>query len=265
LTESGRTDRISESLRIIREGEKQGIILRMIGGLAVRAHCEDLEFCEREYGDVDLVALGKQVVKIRSTFDSLGYSEDLSTTRSTDGTQLLFRQDDSQDHVDVFLDKLRMEHTIDLRDRLQIEDRTISVSDIIITKLIIHVMNEKDYRDIFTIMKDMELGREDRPGVINVSYLASICSKDWGLFQDINSKIDECLQVMSHYNFSQPESDLIRTRFQSIKEAMDSEPKSLKWKMRSLMGSRIAVRDIVEEEDLQVTDLSSELSKSKGR
>ena len=233
----------------------------MIGGLAVRAHCEDLEFCEREYGDVDLVALGKQVVKIRLTFDSLGYTEDLSVARSTDGTRLLFHRDDSQDHVDVFLDKLRMEHTIDLRNRLQIEDRTISVSDIIITKLIIHVMNEKDYRDIFTIMKDLELGQEDRQGVINVNYLASICSKDWGLFQDITSKIDECLQVMSHYNFNQSESDLIRDRFLSIRDAMESEPKSLKWRLRSLLGTRIAIRDTVEEEELQVTDLSSELTK----
>ena len=233
----------------------------MIGGLAVRAHCEDLEFCEREYGDVDLVALGKQVVKIRLTFDSLGYTEDLSVARSTDGTRLLFHREDSQDHVDVFLDKLRMEHTIDLRNRLQIEDRTISVSDIIITKLIIHVMNEKDYRDIFTIMKDLKLGQEDRQGVINVNYLASICSKDWGLFQDITSKIDECLQVMSHYNFNQSESDLIRDRFLSIRDAMESEPKSLKWRLRSLLGTRIAIRDTVEEEELQVTDLSSELTK----
>ncbi|MGY5852923.1 MAG: hypothetical protein RTU92_05090 [Candidatus Thorarchaeota archaeon] len=265
MTKSGKIDRISESLRIIQEGQKHGAVLRMIGGLAVRAHCEDLEFCEREYGDVDLVALGKQVVKIRSTFVSLGYSEDLSVARSTDGTRLLFHRNDLEDHVDVFLDKLRMEHTIDLRDRLQIEDLTITVSDVIITKLIIHVMNEKDYRDIFTIMKDMEMGHEDTPGLINVNYIASVCSKDWGLFQDITSKIDECLQVMSHYNFSQPESDLIRTRFLSIKESMEREPKSLKWKLRSLMGTRIAIRDVVEEENLQVTDLSSELSKSKNK
>ncbi len=235
----------------------------MIGGLAVRAHCEDLEFCEREYGDVDLVALGKQVVKVRSTFESLGYSEDLSVARSTDGTRLLFHRDDSEDHVDVFLDKLRMEHVIDLRGRLQIEDLTISVSDIVITKLIIHVMNEKDYRDIFTIMKDMKIGQDDTPGVINVNYLASICSQDWGLFQDIVSTIEECLQVMGHYNFSQSDADLIQTRFLSIKEAMESEPKSIKWKLRSLLGNRIAIRDIVEEEDLQVTDLSSELSKTE--
>ena len=130
-------DRINESLRIIKEGQKNDVVLRMIGGLAVRAHCEDLEFCEREYGDVDLVALGRQVVMIRTTFESLGYTEDLSVARSTDGTRLLFERDDKHDHVDVFLDKLRMEHTIDLRGRLQIEDLTISVSDIIVTKLII--------------------------------------------------------------------------------------------------------------------------------
>jgi hypothetical protein len=263
LTERRTLDRISESLRIIREGEKQGAVLRMIGGLAVRAHCEDLTFCEREYGDIDLIALGRQIGKIRSIFESLGYSEDLLIARSTDGTRLLFQRDDSQDHVDVFLDKLRMEHTIDLRDRLQIERLTISVSDILVTKLIIHVMNEKDYRDIFTIMKDMEFSHDDTPGVINVNYLANICSKNWGLFQDVYSKIDACFQLVSHFNLNQSDCKLIQTRFLSIKEAMDNKPKSLKWKLRALMGNRIAIREIVEEEDLQTTTLSSELSKSE--
>ena len=263
MTDDRRVDIIGESLRIIREGEKKGAILRMIGGLAVRVHCEDLEFCEREYGDIDLVALEKQIVKIRLTFKSLGYSERLSVARSTDGTRLLFRLGDSQDHVDVFLDKLRMEHTIDLRGRLQVEDLTISVSDILITKLIIHVMNEKDFRDIFTIMKDMELGHEDRRGMINVTYIASVCSKDWGLYQDIFSNIEQCLSVLDYYGFNQAESGKIRNRFQTIQEALKNSPKSLKWKLRALIGNRIPIRDVVVEENLQVIDLSKELSKSE--
>ncbi|MHA1926044.1 MAG: hypothetical protein ACW974_09025 [Candidatus Thorarchaeota archaeon] len=262
MTEKGRTDKIGESLRLINEGKKQGVILRMIGGLAVRAHCEDLEFCEREYGDIDLVAPAKEIAKIRETFAALGYLEDVSVARSTDRAQLLFRRHDSQDHVDVFLDKLRMEHTIDLRNRLQIEELTISVSDILVTKLIVYVTNEKDYRDIFTIIKDMKVGHEDKPGEINIDYIANICSKDWGLFQDIRGKIDECLQVMTHFDFSESESKLIRSNFQSVKEAIMKHPKSLRWKLRGLVGTRQPWRETVEEEDLSVSDLSTELSKA---
>ncbi|MFX1578172.1 MAG: hypothetical protein ACFFBJ_00885 [Promethearchaeota archaeon] len=251
MKEPGKIDRIGESLRIIGEGQKRGAIVRMIGGLAVRAHCEDLEFCEREYGDVDLIALGKQIVKIRSTFEALGYTEDLNIARSTDGTRLLFELDNFEDHVDVFLDKLRMEHTIDLRERLQIENLTISVSDIIVTKLIIHDMNEKDYRDIISIMKDMELGHTDEKGIINVDYIADICSRDWGLYQDIYSNIDACLQFMKSYDLPQAETELIRDRFLTIKSAMDDKPKSLKWKMRSIIGDKLPRREIVEEEDLE--------------
>ena len=237
----------------------------MIGGLAVRAHCEDLEFCEREYGDVDLVALGKQIVKIRSTFESLGYIEDMSVTRTTDGTRLLFERGDLDDHVDVFLDKLRMEHTIDLQDRLEIEELTISVSDILVTKLIIHVMNEKDYRDIYSIIKDMKLGHDDSKGIINIDYIADICSKDWGLFQDILSNIDKCVNAMSHYNFPQSEADSIRSKFHTIKDTINKRSKSIRWRVRSLVGDRLAIREVVEEEDLEVSDLNSELSKKVGQ
>ena len=264
MIEDGRTDRISESLRIINEGKKHGVILRMIGGLAVRAQCEDLEFCEREYGDIDLVALGKEITQIRETFALLGYVEDISVALSTDRTRLLFRRSDSQNHVDIFLDKLRMEHTIDLRERLQIEELTISVSDILLTKLIVYVTNEKDYRDIFTIIKDKDFGEEDRPGMIDVNYLAETCAKDWGLFQDISAKIDECLRIMKYYSISEIEAERIRSRFQKIRERMESSPKSLKWKLRGLIGKRIAWREIVQEEHLSVTDLSTEISKPEG-
>ncbi|MFW9805523.1 MAG: hypothetical protein ACFFFK_02180 [Candidatus Thorarchaeota archaeon] len=263
MTQDKRIDRINESLRIIREGEKHGATLRMMGGLAVRAHCEDLEFCEREYGDIDLIALGKQVVGIRSTFESLGYTEDSVVARSTDGTRLLFQQDGTSDHVDVFLDELRMEHTIDLRERLHIEELTISVSDILVTKLIIFDMNEKDYRDIFSTVKDLELGNEDIPGVINVDYIASICSRNWPLFQDLISNIDRCVQVLSHYDFSEDEVKKIKDRFHTIKKTMEARPKSLGWKLRALVGNRLPVRETVEEEDLHVTDLSTELSKQR--
>jgi hypothetical protein len=155
-----------------------------------------------------------------------------------------------------------MEHTIDLRNRLQIEELTISVSDILVTKLIVYVTNEKDYRDIFTIIKDMKVGHEDEPGEINIDYIANICSKDWGLFQDITGKIDECLQVMTHFDFSESESKLIRSNFQSVKEAIMKHPKSLKWKLRGLVGTRQPWRETVEEEDLSVSDLSTELSKA---
>lgn len=261
MSEDSRIERIGESLRIIAEGKNHDAVLRMIGGLAVRAHCEDLEFCEREYGDIDLVGLEKESSKIRSSFEALGYIEDRSVAQSTDGTQLLFQRSDTEDHVDVFLNKLRMEHTIDLRDRLQIEKLTISVSDILLTKLIVFVMNEKDYRDIFTIIKDMEFGDTDGRGVINRNYIARTCAKDWGLYQDIAAKIDECLQIMGHYGFSDEDAARMRSRFLAIREAMKESPKSLKWKMRGIIGTRIAWRDTVDEEDLYVTDLSTQLSK----
>lgn len=235
----------------------------MMGGLAVRAHCEDLEFCEREYGDIDLVGLERQAAEIRSTFESLGYSEDLEVAISTDGTRLLFQQKGTRDHVDVFLDELRMEHTIDLRERLHIEELTISVSDILVTKLIIYDMNEKDYRDIFSTVKDLEFGSEDIPGMINVDYIASICSRNWPLYQDLTSNIDRCLHILSYYDFSEEEVNKIKDRFHTIKKTMQARPKSLRWKLRALFGNRIPVREVVEEEDLQSTDLSAELKKMK--
>jgi hypothetical protein len=44
-----REDRIAEAMQIIDVARKKSALLRLIGGLAVRNHCEIIDFCERDY------------------------------------------------------------------------------------------------------------------------------------------------------------------------------------------------------------------------
>ena len=91
----------------------------------------------------------------------------------------------ADDHVDVFLDTFRMDHDIALARRLEIEPYTLSLSDLLLTKLQIFRLNEKDLRDMVTLLGDAEVGDEDAPGTINGRYIARLCADDWGLFYDV--------------------------------------------------------------------------------
>ena len=68
------------------------------------------------------------------------------------------------DHVDVFLDTFRMDHEIELAGRLDSDRYTVSLSDLLLTKLQIFRVNEKDIRDIVTLLDDVEVGEHDAPG-----------------------------------------------------------------------------------------------------
>lgn len=258
-----REDRIDEAIHIIDVARNKGAILRLIGGLAVRNHCEIIDFCERDYADIDLVGLKKHFKKINETFKELGYKENRNVAIATSGQQMQFYMEDLEDHVDVFLDTFRMEHDVVLKDRLTLEDYTISISDILITKLQIYTMNEKDLRDIITIVKDVPLGEEDKSGIINVRYISKLCSRDWGLYIDIISNIDKCLNLMHHYNLSPEEVEQIQSKLNKIKEVIENEPKTRRWKLRAKIGKKKAWYRVVEEEGAIPVSLEKEIEKRK--
>lgn len=245
-----RADRILEAQRIIDAARTKQVLLRLIGGLAIRRHCEIIDFCERDYADIDLVGLRNQTAKILAMMEELGYEEDKQTALTTSGQRMLFSKRESSEHVDVFLDIFRMEHEIDLRQRLTIEKYTISISDLLLSKLQIFQLNEKDVRDILTIVKDLPLGVEDKPGVINMQYIAKLCSKDWGLHQDVLTNIEKALRLMKNYTLSPTDTQRIEQRLDTIKTTIEQAPKSLKWKLRSRIGKRKGWRSQVEDQSI---------------
>ena len=85
----------------------------------------------------------------------------------------------ADDHIDVFLDTFRMDHDIALARRLEVEPYTLPLADLLLTKLQIFRLNEKDVRDVITLLVDAEVGEHDGPGMINAEYIARLCADDW--------------------------------------------------------------------------------------
>ncbi len=128
--------------------------LRLTGGLAVRHYAIDLEFAEREYSDIDLIGLKRQVAEVGDVFRDLGYVENKHVAMATgngqlqffvpeggaaavrvDGALPVFTEVPPSDHIDVFLDAMRMDHQIDFRDRLEINTYAIDPADLFLSKL----------------------------------------------------------------------------------------------------------------------------------
>jgi len=250
---------ISKAKSIIQRAAKQGAILRLIGGLAIRNHCEIIYFCDRPYGDIDFVGLKGQRNKIRAVFETLGWQEDRAVAQQSYGARLLFYKGTLENHIDIFLDTFDMDHRINLRDRLKLEEYTITVSDLLLTKLQIVKINEKDVRDIITMVKDLPLSDQDKSGQINVVYLARLCSKDWGLYQDVINNIDKCLYLIKYYNLSKTEEEKVVVALKQIRDHIVHIPKSLKWKFRAILGKRIAWHQTVEGAPLTLSDIRNEL------
>ncbi|MHA2079662.1 MAG: hypothetical protein ACW99H_00775 [Candidatus Thorarchaeota archaeon] len=249
---------VRESERILQRANENHVTLRLVGGLAIREHCSEIAFCERRYADIDVVGLSNQFTQIVKTFEELGYIEKQSMTISTGGTRLLFEKPGSDDHVDVFLDNIDIEHMIDLRNRLTIEERTISVSDLLLVKLAISRLNEKDFRDMFTLLKDLKVGHDDTAGTINIDYIAMLCSRNWGLYHDIMMNIDRCLDFITQYNFQPNEQERILDTLEQMKTKVLLHPKTTRWKIRALFGERLAWRREIELEGVKAIPIEKD-------
>ena len=186
-----------EARRLIDAARSEGLTLRLLGGLGVREHCHTLELCERDYSDLDMVAPARQARRLAALFARFGYAENVDVSTATSNAELQFARPcmhgsgpdsgpaHTDDHIDVFLDSFRMDHEIALAKRLGVEPYTLSLSDLLLTKLQIFKLNEKDLRDILTMFTDAEVGEQEAPGVIDGGYIASLCADDWGLFYDV--------------------------------------------------------------------------------
>ena len=256
-----RADMIAEAKRIIDAAREQGVVLRLLGGLAVRFHCDSLDFCERDHGDIDLVGLRRDAERIADLIIGLGFQEVVHVRLATEGRQLQFsrecrhkdewarygRHDD--DHIDVFLDTFKMDHAVDLTGRLGLDDYTVSVSDVLVTKLQMANLEEKDERDIFTLLKDLEFGTGDDPRAVDVAYVARLCARDWGLFHDVELNLARLRERLDAYALHPVELDRVRVRLSHLEEAITAQPKSRAWRLRAVVGTHRPWHNTVEEQD----------------
>jgi len=240
-------DQRAEARRLVDGARQQGVTLRLIGGLAIRQHCTILPFCERDYSDIDVVGLKAERHKIQDAFVELGYQPNERFNALHGDTRLEFLDPVNERHVDVFLDTFEMDHYIDLRHRLALDDYTIPPSDLLLSKLQIVRLNEKDVRDILTLLKDCDIGHADAPGVINVDYIIELCSCDWGLWKTLTTNVDKVWEHVSDYALTAEEQARVRERLANLKEMLVEAPKCLRWKLRDVVGERLQWYNVPEE------------------
>ncbi len=263
---------MAEAMRIIDEARRYGVQVRLMGGLAVRRYCTDLDFMDREYSDIDLVGLSVQNRELHQVFSRLGYAENRVVTEATGAGQLQYvkteallgaggayrigvseKQVDGPaslvDHIDLFMDVMRMDHNLDVRDRLLVDEYAISPADAFIGKVQIGQINAKDAHDVIALVKDVPLREADDESSICVPYLAETCADDWGLYQDIVTNIDVVLAMVDDFDLSKEEMAWVYGRLTAIREAIQSEEKTVRWKLRARVGKRVAWRREIEDTD----------------
>lgn len=242
-------DMPSEAARIVDLARERHIQLRLLGGIAVRMHCLKPELCERPYSDIDLIGLSTQARRIEAVFRDLGYVPDDQFNMLHGGQRLKFEDHHNNRHAEVFLDKFRMDQTLDFRGRLDIHPYTISLTDLFVTKIQVVKLDEKDFHDLFSLFRDNKIGVDDREGVINARYVAHLCAHDWGLYHTVLRNLDRLSEFYDYFGLDKDERESMDRKIWILRLMILEEPKGPLWKARDRVGERLPYHEEIEREE----------------
>jgi hypothetical protein len=178
---------------------------------------------------------------IRRLLTDLGYEPNQRFNALHGDTRLIFDDPNNKRSVDVFLEVFKMCHKLPIGNRLSLDELTIPITDLLLTKLQIMEANEKDIRDLTAIMRDHEVEKKVSPSerdVIDAGYIARLCSNEWGLQKTITKTLKKIPALLPRYGLDSDSEQVVRSRIGRLLEEIDLVPKSLKWKLRNIIGER---------------------------
>jgi hypothetical protein len=239
-------DVVAEGKRILARASADGTSIRLLGGVAIglRAPGELAPAFRRTYADLDFMTAKKSVGIATDLFRSEGYEPHVAFNALHGGDRLLFFDNDNERQVDVFIGAFSMCHRVPLDGRLEVDPVSIPLAELLLTKLQVVQLNEKDVRDALALLHDHPVGDEDGE-TVNVARVAALCAADWGLWRTITQNLVACRSFADTYDV--PDRPTLDERLGALLDRIEAEPKSRAWRLRARIGDRKRWYDLPEE------------------
>jgi hypothetical protein len=248
---------VDEAIKIVELAESKSISVRLLGALAIRTHATAgvdlftklgrLGNTGHLFTDADFIAYSKQRVKLRGLFEDqlkfkiAGYAMLASKNR------IIYSHPHDLFKVDIFFDALDFSHPVRFgnepkKGRLALDSPTITLVDLLLEKLQIHEINEKDVKDLIVLLHEHPINSHQDKEVIDAKYFASTLANDWGFWYDANANLDKVSTLSSGYQadglISMDILTDVKEKIRELKRYVDEEPKSKDWTSRNKIGTQ---------------------------
>jgi len=256
---------IRESESIVNQAKKEGLALRILGGLAIAMHCQNqLDFAKKlsrtgtgvvegqEYSDIDFVSYRKHRDKIREFFNKIGYVKRRATLSSAASERQIYYHPKGWFYIDVFFDELLVaNHPINFRGRLELDYPTITATDMLLEKVQMwEAFGVKDLKDCMLLLLSHDIKENTDEEAINASYVAKLLAQDWGFWYTVTTNLQNIKRFVTELDklgaevkidpklILQEERGNINTKIDMLVKKIEDEPKSFGWKMRAKVGTK---------------------------
>lgn len=220
-----------ETLALTRAAREHGIRAQALGGAGVYLTCPSARSgpLSRRLKDIDLAARGSQRAALDQLLRQRGYLADTEFNTYHGRTRLLFHDRVNHRQLDVFLDRMTMCHALDLGPSLANDAETLTATDLLLTKLQVVELNERDLSDAAALLLDCEL---------DTARIAKLLAADWGWWRTAT----ETLRRVGAYAAARLEPEaraVLADRLEALVSVIEATPRTLKWKARARIGERV--------------------------
>jgi hypothetical protein len=247
-------DPLDEALRIVDLADGKGLLVRLMGGMAIRAHAPDWPARTRRVEvDLDFATRSRDRGAFYELLAHEGYTPDKRHNALFGGKQAYFVDVPRHRPVDVLVDSLEMCHRFEFKDRLAASSPTLPLAELLLSKLQVVRINRKDVLDALVLLAEHPLAQDDGAvdartgqGAINVPRILSFTSNDWGWWRTVTGNLDTLDKYLA-VELTPDDLDLNNGRavlfdpaaqVAALRTAIDDAPKSTRWKLRARVGDR---------------------------
>jgi hypothetical protein len=233
-------DVTQEALRLVTAAGEAAIDARLIGGTAIRLHLQGdpHPLFQREIQDIDLVIGKRDGRRMAAFLSEQGYVPNQMFNATNGDRRLLFYDEAHSRQVDVFIETFEMCHVLPVAEELSKDPLTVPLADLLLTKLQIVSLNEKDRVDAYALLHEHEVGPDDVE-LIDPRRIAELCARDWGLYRTLQLNFDRLRVALPASGLDEQAQASIDRRIAAIEAAREAHPKSMKWKARARVGDRL--------------------------
>jgi hypothetical protein len=201
------------------------------------------------FTDIDFVAYGKHRMKFLSFFKERGYEVNRRLLYHYGKTRQIYHGPRIP-MVEIFYDSLNMNHTIQYKNRLEKDFPTLPAAELLLQKLQMVRMNEKDVKDSIILMRAHEIGDDDADK-ININVVSKTLIGDWGFYHTATGNLKKLAATLPEYDVLGTEDrDIVAARAAALLEALEEAPKSGGFKLRAKMGTRVKWYNEVDDWDV---------------
>ena len=229
--------REAAALDLVQAARERNLVLRVMGDTAVRLRCPTASAFPATEEDeiIEFAARGRQSADVVRMMKDRGINPETRFNTLHGSERLRFVDPKATLPMEVFLNAIEAYHRIELADRLQLEEVTLPLADLLLTQLQVVNFTPQEQKRILALLADHEVGNE--ADMFDAARIAEVCSEDWGWYKTVTMNLEKAIGAAPSVLKGDP-AGRVEKRARSLIKAIEEAPKSMGWQVRARLGER---------------------------